>query len=122
MEFRYDDVQGDILIIKADGGLNAKTADKAVDSIGKLVDAGLHSIIIDCSELDHISRYGLSVLMRLNRRMDEKVGDVKIASVKSAVVNALRVTRLNKMFSIYPDVESARQAFQVKKKTPIIFR
>ena len=42
--------------------------------------------------------------------------------VKSLVVNVLRMTRLNKVFSIYPDVESARKAFKVEKKTPIIFR
>ncbi len=122
MEFHYDDVQEDILIIKADGDLNAETAEEFVESIGKLVDAGLHSIIIDCSELDHISSYGLGVLVRLHKRMDEKIGDVKIASVKSLIVDVLRMTRLNKVFSVYPDVESARQAFKVKTKTPIIFR
>ena len=122
MEFHYDDVQEDILIIKADGDLNAETADEFVESIGKLVDAGLHSIIIDCSGLDYISSSGLGMLVRLHKRMDEKIGDVKIASVKSLIVNVLRMTRLNKLFSIYPDVESARQAFKVEKKTPIIFR
>ena len=122
MEFHYDDVQEDILIIKADGDLNSETADEFVESIGKLVDAGLHSIIIDCSGLDYISSSGLGMLVRLHKRMDEKIGDVKIASVKSLIVNVLRMTRLNKVFSIYPDVESARQAFKVEKKTPIIFR
>jgi anti-sigma B factor antagonist len=122
MEFHYDDVREDILIIKADGDLNAQTAEAFVESIGKLIDAGLHSIIIDCSDLDHISSYGLGVLVRLHRRMDEKVGDVKIAGVKSLIVSVLRMTRMDKLFSIYPDVESARQAFKVVKKTPIIFR
>jgi anti-sigma B factor antagonist len=122
MEIHYDDVQEDILIVKADGDLNADTADAFVEKIGKLIDAGLHSIIIDCSELDHISSYGLGVLVRLHKRMDEKIGDVKIASVKGLIANVLKMTRLNKVFSIYPDVESARAAFKVEKKTPIIFR
>jgi anti-sigma B factor antagonist len=122
MEFHYDDVQEGVLIVKADGGLNAQTADEFVKSIEKLVDAGLRSIIIDCSDLDHISSYGLGVLVRLHRRMHEKIGDVKIASVQSRIVDVLRVARLNKLFAIYPDVESARQAYKVEKKTPIIFR
>lgn len=122
MEFHYDDVQENILIIKADGDLNSQTADALVESTGKLIDAGLHSIIIDCSELDNISSYGLGVLVRLHKRMDEKIGDVKIASVKGLVANILRITRMNKLFAIYPDVESARKAFTVEKKTPIIFR
>ncbi|MHC4209659.1 MAG: STAS domain-containing protein [Planctomycetota bacterium] len=122
MEFHYDDVQENILIIKADGDLNSQTADALVESTGKLIDAGLHSIIIDCSELDNISSYGLGVLVRLHKRMDEKIGDVKIAAVKGLVANILRLTRMNKLFAIYPDVESARKAFTVEKKTPIIFR
>jgi anti-sigma B factor antagonist len=122
MEFHFDDVQEGVLILKADGGLNAQTADQFVESIGKLVDAGLRSIIVDCSALDDISSFGLGVLVRLHRRMDEKIGDVKIASVKSRIVDVLRLTRLTKLFAIYPDVESARQAYKAEKKTPIIFR
>ncbi len=48
MEFYYDEIDGDVLIIKADGGLNADTTDQFVESIEKLVTAGLANIIVDC--------------------------------------------------------------------------
>ena len=122
MEICYDDVQDNVLIIKASGKLNSQTADEFVESIGKMVDIRLWNIIVDCSELDHISSYGLGVLIRLHKQMDDKLGDIKIASAKGLIVDVLRLTRLDKLFKIYPDVESARKAFTNVKKTPIIFR
>jgi anti-sigma B factor antagonist len=122
MEVRYDDVQDNILIIKADGTVNSQTADQLVESIEKMVGAGIWNIIVDCSELEHISSFGLGVLVRLHKRMGEGLGEMKIASARGIIVDALRLTRLNKLFGIYPDVESARKAFKKVKKTPIIFR
>ena len=122
MEIRYDDVQDNILILKADGTLNSQTADQFIDSIEKMVGAGMWNIIVDCSELDHISSYGLGVLVRIHKRMGEGLGEIKIAGAKGLIVDVLRLTRLNKLFQIYPDVPSAREAFQKVKKPPIIFR
>ncbi len=122
MEICFDEVQDNVLIIKASGTLNSQTADQFVESIGKMVDVRLWNIIVDCSELDHLSSYGLGVLVRLHKQMDNKLGEIKIASAKGRIVDILRLTRLNKLFEIYPDVQSARQAFKKVKKTPIIFR
>ena len=112
MEFYYDEIDGDVLIIKADGGLNADTTDQFVESIEKLVTAGLANIIVDCTRLDYISSYGLSVLIRLHSRMKHHGGDVKIASVRGLVADVFRITRLNTIFEIYAHTSRARLAFR----------
>jgi anti-sigma B factor antagonist len=122
MEIRYDDVQDNILILKADGALNAQTGDEFIDSIEKMVGAGMWNIIVDCSELDHLSSSGLGVLVRIHKRMGEGLGEIKIAGAKGLIVDVLKLTRLNKLFQIYPDVTVAREAFIKPKKTPIIFQ
>ena len=114
VELYYDDVDGDVLVIKADGGLNSETTDRFVSDIEKLVDAGLTKIIVDCSRLEYISSRGLGVLVRLHKRMKLNKGDVKIASVKSALLDVLRITRLERLLEIYPDVPRARLAFKPK--------
>ena len=122
MEIRYDDVQDNILILKADGALNSETGDEFIDSIEKMVGAGMWNIIVDCTELDHISSSGLGVLVRIHKRMGEGLGEIKIAGAKGLIVEVLKLTRLNKLFQIYPDVAAAREAFTKPKKTPIIFQ
>ena len=39
---------------------------------------------------------------------------MKIASVKGMIVEVMRLTKLNKLFEIYPDVSRARLAFRPK--------
>ena len=114
MEFYYDDVDSDVLVLKADGGLNARNAEGFVEDLEKLVDAGLRKIIVDCSELDYISSFGLGVLVRLHGRLARNGGNVKIASVKGMIVEVMRLTKLNKLFEIYPDVSRARLSFRPK--------
>ena len=114
MEFRYDEIDGDLMILTADGGLNQRTADQFVSSVETLVDAGLRRLIIDCSALDYVSSFGLGVLVRLHRRMQTHGGDVKIAAVSGFLAQALQATRLNSLFEIYPDVNRAKLAFRPK--------
>jgi anti-sigma B factor antagonist len=114
MELYYDDIDGDILVIRADGGLNNQTAERFVTDIEKLVDAGLNKIIVDCSGLEYISSHGLGVLVRLHKRMKQHDGDVKIASAKSPLMDVLRLARLDRLLAIYPNVPRARLAFRPK--------
>ncbi len=122
MEFCFDTVQDNVLILKATGTLDSRAAAQFRESIGKMVEVRLWNIIIDCSELDHLSIYGLGVLVRLHRQVDNKFGDVKIASAGGWIVAALLATHLNGLFKIYRDVDRAREAFKKVKKTPLILR
>lgn len=122
MEFCFEDVQDNVLILRASGRLDSRTGAAFRQSIGKMVQVRLWNIIVDCSEVDHLSPYGLAILARLHRQMDEKLGDVKIASARGWTVVLLRRTGLGGFFKLYPDVQSARKAFKKVKKTPLIFR
>ncbi|MBN1341029.1 MAG: STAS domain-containing protein [Phycisphaerae bacterium] len=112
MEFYYHEVDKDVLIVSADGGLSAQTADQFVGDLQQLIDSGLTKIIVDCSNLGYVSSYGLGVLIRIHSKLRRRGGDVKIAAVKSAVMEVLQLTGLEKLFSVYPDVNRARLAFR----------
>jgi len=57
MELYWDEIDHDILILAADGGLNADTSDQLIQSLEKLIQAGLRNIIVDCDKLNYISSY-----------------------------------------------------------------
>jgi len=114
VEIYYDNDDSDVLVIRADGGLNARTAEGFVEELEQLVDSGLRKIIVDCSELNYISSFGLGVLVRLHGRLAHHGGNVKIASVKGVIVEVMRLTKLDNLFEIYPDVSRARLAFRPK--------
>lgn len=112
MEFYYDSTYRDVLVIKADGGLNAHTAQEFVSNLEDLIAAGLSKIVVDCTALSYISSYGLGVLIRLHGKLAKRGGDVKICGVKSTVLGVLQLTKLDQVFGIYPDVSRALLEFR----------
>ncbi|MHC5002440.1 MAG: STAS domain-containing protein [Planctomycetota bacterium] len=112
MEFYSDEIDGDVMILAADGGLNRQTAENFIESIEALVDAGLTKLIIDCANLDFVSSYGLGLLVRLHRRLKQHGGNVKICNLRGLLPQVLEATKLAGLFEIYPDVNRARLAFR----------
>jgi anti-sigma B factor antagonist len=115
MQFYYSEVDEDILIIRADGGLNSENADQFVNELETLIKSGQSKIIVDCTRLDNITSYGLGVLVRLHTKMAKRGGSVKLACVKGLIVKLLAITHLNSIFEIYPDVNRARLMFRPKE-------
>jgi anti-anti-sigma factor len=116
MEFFFHELERDVLILSADGGLNAKTGAEFLRQLDVLVDNGLTKIIVDCTHLELISSYGVGLLVRLHNKLASRGGDVKIAAPHSMVLQALNVMRLGNIFGIYPDVNRARLAFREKRE------
>jgi len=112
MEFYYDETANDVLIIRADGGLNQHNAGEFVGKIEALVDSGLKKIIVDCDQLTYLSSMGMASLMRLHKRLAKVGGDVRVANVHSVIADLLHISRLDKIFAIYPDVGQARLSFR----------
>ncbi len=115
MEFFFHELDKDVLILSADGGLNADTAREFLRQLEVIVDGGIKRIIVDCTHLDYISSYGIGQLVRLHNKLLKHGGDVKIAAPKSMVLSALNVMSMGKLFGIYPDVNQARLAFRDPK-------
>lgn len=114
MEFYYHEIENDVLIISADGGLNKQTSGQFVEEVTGLIKGGIRKLIIDCEHLTYVTSYGLSVLLRLHKKMKAAGGDVKIANVHSKITDLLRIVHLDKIFDIYPDVNRARLEFREK--------
>lgn len=111
MESYYDPNDDGLLIIVSKGGLDDSLAMQTVRDLYERIDKGLTRIIVDCSGMDYISSLDLSVLARVRSRIAAKGGDLKLCGVKSMVAQVLNVTRLDKLFEVYPDLQSARMAF-----------
>ena len=85
VEFSYDEIDGEVLIIRADGGLNADTADGFLHDIESLLSAGLRKIIVDCERLEIISSAGIGALIRLHQIARAHEGEVKIAGARGVI-------------------------------------
>ena len=119
MEFYYDEVDKDVLVLSVDGGLMHDNADRFVGELEHYIDLGIRKLIVDCAHLNRISSYGLGVLVSLHKRLAGKGGDVKLAGVTGVVGKVIHMTRLGALLDIYPTVEDARQAFGVSRDAEV---
>lgn len=116
MVLYYHKVDNSVLILTAGGELNLDTSKGLADQLQTFLEFGVKKLIIDCTFLTQISSYGIGVLMRLNSKVAKLGGQVKIANAPSRVIQALNLVRLGQFFQFYPDVESARAAFDEEAK------
>ena len=114
VQFYYHEIQKDVLVISADGGLNRQTSSQFTNDILRLIEGGMVQIIVDCTDLTYVSSYGFGVLLRLHKRAKKAGGEVKIANVHNRVAEALNAMHLNRIFQIYPDVNRALLHFRPK--------
>ncbi|MBL9141862.1 MAG: STAS domain-containing protein [Phycisphaerae bacterium] len=112
METYLSDADNQVVVIVADGGLNHGTASQIYDVVLKSIECGLRCVIVDCSKLDIVTSTGLAKMLLLHKRMRELGGEVKLANVQGFVAQVLTLTRLDKVFEMYPDVAQARLSFR----------
>jgi anti-sigma B factor antagonist len=112
MEFYFRDTDRDVLILRADGGLDSHNSDQFTTELQRLVDAGARKLVVDCSPLGYVSSVGIATLIRIHKRLADYGGNVKLAAVRPPLFRLLDITRLNQVFHIYPSVEQAIAAFR----------
>jgi len=111
MEFIPREIDGDIMVLSADGGLDATNATEFVRQIEAMAESGLTRLIIDCSKLTHISSIGLGALIRVHTRAAKQGGEVKLCGVSGVPMQVLVLMRLDRVLGLYPDIDQARLSF-----------
>ncbi|MDP6479088.1 MAG: STAS domain-containing protein [Phycisphaerales bacterium] len=111
MEFIPEEIDGDMMVLRADGGLDATNAAAFIKEVEAIAGGGINRLIIDCSNLTHISSVGLGALIRLHARVAKQGGEVKLCGVSGVVMQVLSMMRLDRVFGMYPDIDQARLSF-----------
>lgn len=67
-------------------------------------------LIVDLSDVEFCDSSGLSALLIAERRMRENGGTVKLAGLQKKVLNLIRISHLDRAFSIHDTVAKALKA------------
>lgn len=102
----------DVLVIEATGQIDMTAADFMLDCIQGFIDRGEHQFVIDCESLELMTSFGLSMLVRANRRLKEKGGAIAIAGARGLVAQTLHLVHFDRLFHMFPDVDQAAASFE----------
>lgn len=65
------------------------------------------NLILDFGNVRFLSSAVLGLLIRVLKRICEQEGQLKLCNINPKIYEVFKITRLNKTFDIYEDVESA---------------
>jgi anti-sigma B factor antagonist len=106
--------QKDIRIVEF---TNNKILDEAnIAEIGSTINAMIDErdnpkLLLDFSNVDHLSSAALGMLINVNNRIKQKNGQLRLASIKPQIYEVFVITKLNKLFQILPSRGEALASF-----------
>ena len=68
-------------------------------------------LALSFKRVKHLSSMALGTLIRLNKRVEETGGQLKLCEIRQSLYEIFVITKLNKLFEIYPTQEMAVNSF-----------
>ncbi len=106
--------QGDISIVELLDNeiLDEITINEIADTLFSLVSENNPAkIVLSFVHVKHLSSMALGTLIRLNKRVDEGGGQLKLCSIAKNLYEIFIITKLNKLFDICDDEQAALSSF-----------
>ena len=95
------------VVVHAHGAAVMGQADKLLSVLEGLTDRHTPIIVLDLADLDFVSSAGLSAIIMGHVKSRHHQGQLRLASPSPHVREVLELTRLTKLFDIYPSVQEA---------------
>jgi len=81
------------------------------EAIMSLVDqAGRINMILDFRNVRFLSSAVLGLLIRVSKKIYESGGSLKLCNIDRKIQEVFKITRLNRIFDIYRDLDSAMES------------
>jgi anti-sigma B factor antagonist len=111
MEINQKIVDENTCVISLDGTLNARSADQVKESFREVTGKGILQVVLELEDVPFIDSSGLAALVSGLKTLNEKDGSLKLAALQSQADLLFKLTMFDKVFEIFPDVDSAIQSF-----------
>ena len=68
-------------------------------------------VLLDFANVDHLSSAALGMLINANNRVKQKNGQLRLTNIKPQIREVFTITKLDKLFKIYPTRTEAMASF-----------
>lgn len=68
-------------------------------------------LLLDFNNVDHLSSAALGTLINANNKIKQKNGQLRLCSIKPAILEVFVITKLNKLFKIFPNRAEGMASF-----------
>jgi anti-sigma B factor antagonist len=95
------------VVVAAVGEVDAYTSGELRQRLSDLVTLGQHDLVVDLTGVTFIDSTGLGVLVRTVKDVLPMGGRVQLVTANPTMLKLLRITALNRVFTVHPTVEAA---------------
>jgi len=83
------------------------------DEISGLIDQSASpKLLINFKNVEHLSSAALGTLITVNNKVRQKDGQLRLCNIDPQIYEVFVITKLNKLFQIHDDVDSALKSFK----------
>lgn len=114
METGFDIIEkrnGDVVIIKIEGELDALVAPKLKDKITKEMENGSKYFVIDFENLVHINSLAMGILRGKLKLVKDMGGDIKLVKLNDHIKEIFEMIGLDEIFEIYESENEAVNSY-----------
>jgi anti-sigma B factor antagonist len=101
----------DIYLLVLGGRIDATCSGLLKNTVSAMIDEQKIKILIDLSAVDFIDSSGLGMLVTCLRSATKAGGALKITSLQDSPKNLFETTRLDRVFEIFEDRDTAVKSF-----------
>ncbi|MBN1465702.1 STAS domain-containing protein [candidate division KSB1 bacterium] len=101
-------VKGKTAVLKIDGEVDMFSSPQARNAIMELVKQRVPKVIVDLSEVSYMDSSGVATLIEGLQLCHKYNGKLVVAGLRANVREVFELTRLDKIFQIFQDVEAAK--------------
>jgi anti-sigma B factor antagonist len=98
---------GGVPIIDVSGEIDLYTAPVFKRALNQTIDDGHHDIVVNMAEVSYMDSSGFGTLLGITKRVRPDGGTVNLIGCNDAIHRMLKITRLNTVFGLYEDEDSA---------------
>jgi anti-sigma B factor antagonist len=99
--------KGKTVLILKEERVDAHNAAELKDRILKALEEGDHALVIDLSQVQFIDSSGLGALLSGFKNANLRASDFALTGLQPRVKSMFELTRLHRVFEIYPGLEEA---------------
>ncbi len=83
------------------------------DEISELIEVTNNpKLLINFHDVEHLSSAALGALISINKKVKAKGGQLRLSNINPQIYEVFVITKLNRLFQIHDDAESATNSFK----------
>jgi len=103
-------VVGGVPVIELKGEIDLSTSPAFKETVYEIIESGKRDIIIDLDGLEFMDSTGLGVLVAALKKTSMEGGSIRLICSKRNILKVFTITGLDKVFTIYDNLERCLDA------------